>query len=56
MEKTKVHIFNKELDIDNYLALSENELAFYKWLQYNNYLDEYTRIDVLEKSINFVEF
>lgn len=54
--KTKVHIYNREMDIDNYLALSVNELAFYKWLKNNNYLDEYTCIDILENGIEFKEF
>ena len=56
MDKTKVHIYNKEMDIDNYLALSANELAFYKWLRDNNYLDEYTCMDILENGIKFEEF
>ena len=56
MAKTKVHIYNRETDMDSYLALSTNELAFYRWLRDNQYLDEYTCMDVLQKDIEFVEF
>lgn len=56
MEKTKIHIYNKETDVDNYLALSKNELAFYHWLKDYGYLDEYTCMDVLERDIEFIEF
>ena len=56
MEKIRVHIYNRANDIDDYLALSENELAFYEWLRNYGYLDNDTDIDVLEKDIKFIEF
>ncbi len=44
-EKKLYHIYNKEIDMDSYVRLRDNEYAFYRWLQDNDYLDEHTCIE-----------
>ena len=55
-EKKLYHIYNKEVDMDNYVRLRDNEYSFYRWLQDNGYLDEYTCIERMDSIPIITEF
>ena len=56
MDKKLYHIHNEEIGLDNFLRLTDNEYAFYKWLKNIGYLDEYTTIDYLYAMPTIIEF
>jgi hypothetical protein len=56
MEKKLINIYNTAKDEDNYLKLTDNEVAFLNWLQDMGYLDENTDFDEIGALPTPIEF
>ena len=56
MEKKLIHIINTEKDINNYLKLTDNEIAFLKWLSQQTYLDDHTYFEKISALPTPTEF
>lgn len=56
MEKKIINIYNTEQDSNDYLKLTNSEIAFLKWLNDMGYLDDYTYFDEVSKLSNPIEF
>ena len=56
MEKKLIHIYNSDKDRDNYLKLTDNEIAFLNWLNEMGYLDNYTYFDKVKTLPTPIEF
>lgn len=56
MEKRLFHIYNPEKDEDNYLRLTDNEVAFLDWLNEKGYLDSDTYFDAIGALPTPIEF
>ena len=56
MEKKLFNIYNNDKDINNYLKLTDNEVALLRWLYNMGYLDDSTCFDEVSKLPTPIEF